>query len=533
MRRVVLGFLTILVLSSFIFAFVLFSSISANNRTAQDTLFAALATGTKLAEAMIPSATSIPGYTLPPAWTLTFTPSATNTATFTPTNTPTPTPTTTFTPTDTATPTNTYTATATNTATNTPTNTATITFTPTKTFTPIYGAPKAVPLVPTDGYEIFNILLLGSDQRKGDPAYRTDTIIVVSINRSTNTVNLLSIPRDLYVYVPGYGYSKINTASLLGDIRRWPGRGAGLIADAITYNLGIKIDRYARVNFDGFKTIVDAIGGIDVPVDCPLSDYRLASPDLNPNIESNYRMFTLPIGFHHMDGAMALWFARSRMTTSDFERGRRQQVVLRSIWQQAQKADLINKVPELWDKITEIVDTNLTLADVLGLLPTALALDGPRVHDYFLGPAQVQSSTTDDGQSILVPQQKPIAELIKLVYLPSTENRLFAEQPTLEIYNGTTNDTWGKVAVARLSWEGFVPVEKGAAESTDKPHTVIYDHTGGAKPSSVQRLQWALNVRKENIISQPDPNSNADFEIILGASYNACTYNPWSSPLQQ
>jgi LCP family protein required for cell wall assembly len=184
------------------------------------------------------------------------------------------------------------------------------------------GASKAVALVPTGEYDILNILLLGSDQRPNDPSYRTDTLIVVSVNRTTNTVNLLSIPRDLYLYIPGYGMDRINTASIRGDIARWQGRGAGLIAYTVQYNLGIRIDRYARVNFDGFKQIVDALGGIDVAVDCPLTDYRLASPKLDPNNLSSYQRFTLPIGYHHMDGSLALWFARSRETTSDFDRNR-------------------------------------------------------------------------------------------------------------------------------------------------------------------------------------------------------------------
>jgi LCP family protein required for cell wall assembly len=412
----------------------------------------------------------------------------------------------------------------------TPIPSATETPVSTPTATPkLAGAPAAVEMVPTGDYDIFNILLLGSDQRHGDTAYRTDTIIVVSVNRTTNTVNMLSIPRDLYLYVPGYGQDRINTAAIHGDLGNWKGGGAGLLAYTIGYNLGIRIDRYAKINFDGFKEIIDALDGIDVPVDCPLSDYRIASPKLDPNNQANYKMFTLPIGYHHMDGALALWFARSRETTSDFDRNRRQQLVLRAIWHKALEQNLLSDLPPLWDQVTKIAETNLTLVDAASLLPIALDIDGTRLHSYFLGPGQVTGWTTPEGAQVLLPQPKAIRAVITQLYIPPTENRLVTEQPSLEIYNGTKHKAWDKIAVSRLSWEGFVPDDAGQAETTDFPRTLIYDYTGDAKPSSLKTLQTILNVRKDDIIASPDPDRKVDFRIILGASYNACTYSAWQS----
>src|SRR5262249_1664261 len=158
----------------------------------------------------------------------------------------------------------------------------------------------------------------------------------------------------------------------------------------------IRIDRYAKINFDGFKQIVDSLEGIDVPVDCPLTDYHLASPKLDPNVESNYKLFTLPIGYHHMDGALALWYVRSRETTSDFGRTRRQQMVLRAIWHKAEERNLLSNLPSLWDQVTQITTTNLTLVDAASLLPIALDLDATKLHSFFLGPGQVKAWVTPD-----------------------------------------------------------------------------------------------------------------------------------------
>ncbi|MCC7451908.1 MAG: LCP family protein [Anaerolineae bacterium] len=489
----------------------------------------------------VPTPTHTP--TLTPTDTPSITPSYTATDTFTPSSTPSglPTATSTFTPTHTPTSTDTPSITPTPTSTLTPTipPTDTITpipsatetpnVTPTRTPTPLPGASGPMPLVPTGDYDMLNILLLGSDQRPGDRAYRTDTIIVVSVNRTTNSVNLLSIPRDLYIYIPGYGFDRINTASERGDFNKWPGRGAGLVAYAITYNLGIRIDRFAKINFSGFKQIVDSVDGIDIAVDCPLSDYKLASPTLDPNVESNYKWYTLPVGYHHMDGATALWYARSRYTTSDFDRSRRQQMVLRAIWRKLLARDLVSQLPTLWPEINKIVDTNLTLPDIAGLLPIATALDSARLHSYFLGPGQVKSWTTSEGAQVLLPQTKPIRDLVTLFYTPPIDNRLYTEQPSLQIYNGTAKKAWDKVAASRLSWEGFDAWDEGVADSTDYPRTVIYDYTGNAKPSSLKTLQRILNVKKDDIISLPDPERKADFRVILGTSYNACTYSPYQS----
>ena len=119
--------------------------------------------------------------------------------------------------------------------------------------------------------DVVNILLIGTDYRAAEATFRTDTLIVVSINKKAGSVSMLSIPRDLYVYIPKWGMSRINSAYGAAASNAYPGGGPALLEQTLLYNLGIPIHYYALVNFDGFRQIVDTLGGIDVPVNCQVT----------------------------------------------------------------------------------------------------------------------------------------------------------------------------------------------------------------------------------------------------------------------
>ncbi|RMF53549.1 MAG: LytR family transcriptional regulator [Chloroflexota bacterium] len=460
--------------------------------------------------------------TLPPTWTPTHTLTASPTFTISPTRTPsatrTPTRTRTFTPSAT------FTASRTFTPSHTPTVTLTPSITPLPTDTPLPPTPEpgAMPPIDVGAYDLFNILLIGNDRRSNAVDYRTDTLVIVSVNRTTGSVSLLSLPRDLYVYIPKYGYDRINTASLWGDLYKLNGGGIATLIAAVRYNLGIRIDRYAQVNFEGFKTIVDRLDGIEIVVDCPITDYRLRE-GANPNVLANYRPFTLQVGVHRMNGDLALWYVRSRNGTSDFDRNRRQQAMLRAIFQAVRERGQLNQLPALWSDLSAIVKTDLTLADLLSLVPIALNLENLNLRSYFISPQQVTSWQTPQGAAVLVPNREAIrAELIKFL-TPPTANTLLREQPTVAIYNGSGNADWDRVAAERLAWEGFAPQAMG--ESAYTPVTRLYDHTGGAKPSSLRLLLRTLNLSAKDVIDQPDPNADTDFKVVLGTNYKPCTFN--------
>ncbi|MBE2267362.1 MAG: LCP family protein [Anaerolinea sp.] len=385
--------------------------------------------------------------------------------------------------------------------------------------------PEPMPLADEGGYDIVNFLLLGSDTR--DPRYagRTDVIIIVSVNRAVGTVAMLSIPRDLYVYIPGYRNYRINSAYPYGEDIDYAGGGVGLLKDTIRYNLGIEIDYYAAVDFADFERIIDDLGGVEVSVDCALSDWRLSDPALDPALEESWEMFTLPVGVHAMDGDLALWFARSRRTTSDFDRGRRQQVVLRALWGRIRALNLLDQVTDVWAQVLEVVDTDIRLEDMLNLVPLAAMIDTGHIASYtFRANREVSFYQSPEGSSVLAPNREAVQRLISEFLQPVTDHQLVQEGARVEIVNGSGMNDLARVAFDRLAWEGFVP-SLSTESAAYQDQTMIYDFTGRSKGSSLGVLQAALRVDEANIMQEPDPTRSIDFRVILGGEYNSCTYN--------
>jgi LCP family protein required for cell wall assembly len=492
------------------------------------------------------------------SYTPTFTPSHTATATQTPTATTTPTatsthtltPTFTQTPTDTPVPTRTpfptntviptNTLIATNTAPPSPTSPATATPPPTSRPLPtilfppnstprapaVTAIPTQVPLANRRGYDIMNIILLGSDGavEPTDPSYRTDTMIIVSINRTTGTISMLSLPRDLFVFIPGWTMQRLNLAYQRGELIGWTDGGFGLLRQTILYNFGIPIHYYASIDFDGFETIINTLDGVDMAVDCAIQDYRFEGYD--DWDEPIYRLYTLPVGLHHLDADMALWYARSRRNSSDFDRGRRQMQLLLAIYDEAKEQGLLAQAIELWPQLNEIAETNLTLPDIIGLLPLGLSLDPSKIQSYnFIRTYHTTPWQPPDGAYVQLPNWEPISQLIDNFYIPPTENRLVQEGARIEVLNGSGNEGWGWVAAERLAWEGFVPeVNVDFVPEAPYPNTLITDFTGRTKGSSLNGIVEALNANGNNVVIEPDPDAAYDFRVIVGQDYNSCTF---------
>jgi LCP family protein required for cell wall assembly len=245
-----------------------------------------------------------------------------------------------------------------------------------------------VPTIPP-GTRI-NLLLLGSDQRPYEGGFRTDTIILVSLDPSKGTASLVSFPRDLYIYIPGWVEQRINTAMGYG--------GFPLLAQTLEYNFGVRPTYYVMVNFFAFEQAIDSLGGIDVYAAQTLTDHR-----------DGHGYYTLPAGLNHMDGETALWYSRSRYSTSDFDRTRRQQEVVMALFERLVSLNGIEKAPELYDIYKENVTTNMDWQDIAPLLPLAAQLsDTSQIRHYYIGPAQVTSWTTPGGAQVLLPNYQAI-----------------------------------------------------------------------------------------------------------------------------
>lgn len=384
--------------------------------------------------------------------------------------------------------------------------------------------PDPLPLIDEGQWDIVNVLLMGTDTSNSRNSGRTDVLMIVSINRSANSVSMLSIPRDLYVYIPEYRVYRINSAFAYGEQNLGEGRGTQLLIETIRYNLGIDIDFWARVDFEGFRRLVDDLGGIEVAVDCAIQDWRLIDPELDPADEARWEMYTLPVGIHQLDGTMALWYARSRRTSSDLDRGRRHQALIRALWRRISTLQLFDQVRDVYPQILDVVDTNMTIEDILGFLPLATEIDTSRMSSYtFRTNLEIRSWRSPEGSSVLAPIREGIVPLIEQMYQPPTSSQVVSEGATIEVVNATGIRDMDRVAADRLSWEGFVPT-LGSPAPQYQNYSIIYDFTGQTKGSSLGRLQAVLRVSDESVIIEPDPNRTVDFRVVLGGTYYACTH---------
>lgn len=230
-----------------------------------------------------------------------------------------------------------------------------------------------------------NILLLGSDQRPTDPSFRTDTILLVTLNPNKGTVNITSFPRDLYVYIPGYTIQRINVAMEVG--------GFNELASTFEYNFGVHPDHYILINFTSFKRVIKLLGGIDVNVAVTLTDHRDGYGD-------NY---TMRAGTRHMDGETALWYVRARHTTNDFDRGRRQQEVIVAIFRKLLTLNALENAQGLYKIYSQGVTTDLTFKNLQPLIPMAANLKVSNIHHYYISPTEVYNLVTSQGAMVLVP----------------------------------------------------------------------------------------------------------------------------------
>jgi polyisoprenyl-teichoic acid--peptidoglycan teichoic acid transferase len=390
-------------------------------------------------------------------------------------------------------------------------------------------APAAMPLLEAESaHDISNILLIGSAISGQDSnAGLTDTLMILSINRDTNHAALLSVPRDLHVYAPGMGMMKINQAYYLGELRNEERGGVGVLKETITHNLGLEIDYYAIINFNGFSRLIDALGGIFITVDCVIEDWILSEPHLDKDDPENYEMFTLPTGLHRLDGHTALWYVRSRRTSSDIDRGRRQQDVLRAIWHRLQDGDWLENLPRLWDTFTEYVETDLTLADAMGYAPFALQMDTADLSYYtFRIGREVENAYTSYAprRFILEPNRDELLTLMQQVIQPPTRNRINGHRPTIAVINASGVDGLDYVAADRLELEGF-DTRVIYEWSIPREYNKVVDYTGISKGNPRGTIQRVMRITDAGVELQPDPQREYDYKLFIGNFYqfNACT----------
>ncbi len=280
--------------------------------------------------------------------------------------------------------------------------TATSDIPPTATLAPTAG------VTPTDTASqpanTISILVMGSDAR-GDGSFRTDTMILVFINQDTGAVSMVSFPRDLYIDVPGYGQQRLNTAQEFG--------GFPLTVQTFQNNFGVTPNYYVMTDFQGFVNIINELGGIQVDAAQNLTDTCHLSTAYNGYC-------SVGPGQVYMDGSTALWYVRSRYSSNDFDRTRRQQEVITAIFSKLMSLDAISKIPALYQEYNQSVQTNIPLDEAVKLATFAPGLisNPDKIHRYAIGSADVWSYLTAGGAQVLLPNPdmiQPILEQAKNV----------------------------------------------------------------------------------------------------------------------
>jgi LCP family protein required for cell wall assembly len=277
---------------------------------------------------------------------------------------------------------------------------------------PIQPSPTAIPTPAAElpqGGDSLTIALLGIDKSETAPPYRTDAIMVLYLDRESQTVSLISFPRDLFVYIPAYGMQRINIAFGQGGEIHYPGGGFALFQDTMQYNFGLRVDRYALLNFQGFKEMVDRLGGIDVYADKPLSDYRFG-----------YGTWKIPSGVTHMDGSLALWYTRARQTTSDFDRARRQQEVILAIAQRLLDMRAIPNLPGFFRTFRQYFESDLTLNDITPFAELAGSVPLSSLRRFrIVYPGACDNWTTPQRAMVLLPKYDVIRAMLEEAFHPS------------------------------------------------------------------------------------------------------------------
>jgi len=390
--------------------------------------------------------------------------------------------------------------------------------------------PTAVPVIERNGANLINILLMGQDNEvTGDSLARTDTMIVVSINRDTNTVSMLHLPRDLYVYMPQVGMGRLNIVYEVGSALEWEGGSFFYMRQVILYNLGINVHYYALVDLTGFASLIDSIGGVDLAVDCAIQDFQIRGATVPAGAilnDAEALQYTLPMGFYHMSGQESLWYARSRGNSDDFDRGRRQQQVLRAALRSVREQGILSDVtrlPGLIQAGLAVSETDMSFDVILSLIPVALQIDSSDIETYrLIRTYHTQPWQPPDGQFVQLPIYEPIYELMTDFYTPPTGNQVGLRSATVRVLNGTVNADFDRVAAERLGEANFAAVAGGDFSSTAELTIYEMDYTGSEKGSSSREILKTLNLTEASVRVQPDADRAFDYEVVVGADYNAC-----------
>jgi len=388
---------------------------------------------------------------------------------------------------------------------------------------------------PWDGVSRVTLLLLGLDYRdwQANEIPRSDTMILLTIDPVTKIAGILSIPRDLWVNIPNFGFGKINEAYYLGEANRLPGGGPGLAVETIEQFIGVPIDYYAQIDFTAFIDFINTIGGVKVT-----PQYDVAVQEWGTEYKQYLRAGQTVV----LSGGLALSYARDRYAgqEGDVDRARRQQEVIIAIKDQIlsqggwRLPELLAKAPTIYQELSSGIRTNLEFTQAIKLGIMALELDFNNVKKGVINFDMMIPAKSPEGLDILIPIMDKIRTMRDEVFStggsagpiasPAANSTLVRDEAArVTIYNGTTITGLAERTSEYLSGQGINIVGLAQADSNYSSTTLILYN---AKPYTLAYLAGLMNVTPSNIWNKFDPNAGTDIAVILGDDWAASNTLP-------
>lgn len=373
-----------------------------------------------------------------------------------------------------------------------------------------------------------NIVFSGMGGQNHPGGMLTDSIIFLSYKPSTNQLSMLSIPRDLLVPISGHNQDKINSAFADGynDYSRKNCNsknaascrskalieGAKLMNQTVSNVLNQPVGYYVSADFSGFEKMIDQLGGIDVNVGKAISDPTFPADDM-----IHYAPFKITAGQHHMDGALALKYARSRHTTSDFDRAKRQQIIIEAAKDKALKLGFLSNPKNIIDMISNLGDslkTDMTPNELRTFVDLIKSIPSDKITTQVLddGP-DGQLVSYNDGAFYLKPKTGNFKEIQN--YVRNIFALTVSEKAKIEVQNGSKTAGVGTKAAAIIVEDGYNVVSTITA-TTKTSKTVIYDYTNGKKPETIKYLKNKFNA---TVTVKTIANPTVDISVIVGDDY--------------
>lgn len=363
-----------------------------------------------------------------------------------------------------------------------------------------------------------NILVLGMGGKNHPGGTLSDTMILMSINYSDKKVGMVSVPRDLWVPITGYGHAKINEAYYNGESNKKTAGGGGALASKTVENvLGVPVHYYVSMDFEGFKKIIDTVGGIDIYVEKEIYDPYYPADNM-----IDYAPFKISAGLHHMNGDLALKYARSRKTTSDFDRSRRQMQVMSATKEKVLTVGILANPKKITDLINVLGDhlrTNMQVSEIKTLLDISKDLDTTniinKVLDTSVGGLLVASQ--DERGYYAYPKKgmdnfSEIQDMVKNIFTQTDQDESAVK---IEISNAAGRNGLATSVSHFLESYGYSVTKIDTATSTSQK-TIVYDYSGGKYKDTAKKIADLLKAQVE---TSPVSRTDIHIQVLVGKDY--------------